>query len=128
MPAIRGAKSKKKTRRYARDVDQIYADLHDKKHLQQYKQTKAAEDLPALGEHYCIECAKWFESEANFDAHKRGKGHKRKLRQLGEEPFTQKEAEAAVGLDTDNGRRPDGSRRGDKSVSAVGLEDMAIDR
>lgn len=37
--------------------------------------------------------------------HRRGKNHKRRLRSLREEPYTQKEAEAAVGLRTDNGRR-----------------------
>jgi bud site selection protein 20 len=79
MPAIRGAKSKKKTRRYTRDIDQIHADLRSERHLERYKETKDAEDLPALGEWYCIECAKWFDGEPNFESHKRGKPHKRRL-------------------------------------------------
>jgi bud site selection protein 20 len=79
MPAIRGPKSKKKTRRYARDVDQIHADLTSDRHLALYKETKATEDLPALGEWYCIECAKWFDGEPNFESHKRGKPHKRRF-------------------------------------------------
>ncbi|KAF2278512.1 uncharacterized protein EI97DRAFT_394984, partial [Westerdykella ornata] len=105
MPAIRGEKSKKKTRRYTRDLDQIHADLRSERHLAQYTETKAAEDLPALGQFYCIECAKWFESDFNFAAHKKGKVHKRRLRQLREEPYSQKEAELAAGLTTDNGKR-----------------------
>ncbi|KAF1973548.1 hypothetical protein BU23DRAFT_132615 [Bimuria novae-zelandiae CBS 107.79] len=105
MPAIRGEKSKKKTRRHTRDLDQIYADLRDAKHLSQFKDTKATEDLPGLGEFYCKECAKWFESEANFEAHYKGKVHKRRVKQLREEPYSQKEAEAAAGLGTDNGKR-----------------------
>ncbi|KAF2259980.1 hypothetical protein CC78DRAFT_473972 [Lojkania enalia] len=105
MPAIRGAKSKKKTRRYARDLDQVHADLRSDRHLAQYKDSKAIEDLPGLGQWYCKECAKWFESEPNFEAHQKGKVHKRRLRQLREEPYTQKEAEAAIGLRTDNGKR-----------------------
>ena len=40
--------------------------------------SKAAEDLPGLGRFYCIECAKWFESENNLVHHKRGKVHKRR--------------------------------------------------
>lgn len=60
-----------------RDLDQIQADLLSPRHLQQYKETKAAEDLPGLGRHYCIECAKWFESETSLVAHRRGKPHKR---------------------------------------------------
>ena len=123
MPAIRGSKSKKKTRRYTRDLDQIHADLSSEAHLDQYKKTKAVEDLPGLGQWYCKECAKWFEGEANFTSHQRGKNHKRRyknsmqmsevrskltdvsrLRQLREEPHTQKESEAAIGLSTDNGK------------------------
>ncbi|KAF1956800.1 hypothetical protein CC80DRAFT_492295 [Byssothecium circinans] len=78
MPAIRGDKSKKKTRRHTRDLDQIHADLHDAKHLAQHTESKAIEDLPGLGQWYCKECAKWFESEANFGAHQKGKVHKRR--------------------------------------------------
>ncbi|KAK8197131.1 uncharacterized protein BKA78DRAFT_305175 [Phyllosticta capitalensis] len=82
MPAIRGADSKKKTRRYARDVDQVYADLRSERHLQQFQETKAKEDLPGLGEFYCKECAKWFESDANLVAHRKAKPHKRRYVQL----------------------------------------------
>lgn len=92
-----------KTRRKTRDVDQIKADLLSPKHLSQFKDTKAAEDLPGLGRHYCIECAKWFETDSSLVVHRRGKPHKRRVKQLLEEPYTQKEAEAAVGLRTDNG-------------------------
>ena len=105
MPAIRGANSKKKTRRYTRDLDQIHADLASRKHLQKYHDTKAREDLPALGQYYCIECAKWFESEDNFTKHAKGKPHKRRVKQLKEGPYSQKEAEAAVGRMTDDGRK-----------------------
>lgn len=78
MPAIRGSDSKKKTRRYTRALDQIHDDLKSEKHLAQYKDTKATEDLPGLGQWYCKECAKWFESEDNFTAHYKGKVHKRR--------------------------------------------------
>jgi len=78
MPAIRGAKSKKKTRRYTRDIDQIHSDLKHSRHLEQYKETKAAEDLPGLGQWYCIECSKWFADETNFNSHVKGKNHKRR--------------------------------------------------
>jgi bud site selection protein 20 len=61
-----------------RDVDQIKADLLSSKHLAQYKDSKAAEDLPGLGRHYCIECAKWFDTEFTLVAHRRGKPHKRR--------------------------------------------------
>ncbi|PQE27715.1 zinc finger protein [Rutstroemia sp. NJR-2017a BVV2] len=97
-----------------KDLDQITADLRSPKHLAQYKQSKAAEDLPGLGKYYCVECAKWYESENSLVAHLKGKPHKRRynkitcptVKALKDEPYTQKEAEAAVGLRTDNGNRP----------------------
>ncbi|KAI6355306.1 hypothetical protein MCOR25_008241 [Pyricularia grisea] len=98
-----------KTRRKTRDVDQIKADLLSPKHLAQWKDTKASEDLPGLGRHYCIECAKWFETDYSLVEHRKGKPHKRRVKQLQEEPYTQKEAEAAIGLRTDNkGPQPRG--------------------
>lgn len=96
------------------------------RHLRQWKDTKAPEDLPGLGQHYCVECAKWFETEISLVGHQKGKPHKRRfvpsrhplhiwsssycptanyslrVKQLKEEPYTQKEAEAVVGLRTDN--------------------------
>ena len=104
MPAIRGSKSSKKTRRKTRDIDQRHADLASQKHLQDHVTQYAKEDLPGLGQWYCVECAKWFESETNYVKHAKGKPHKRRVRQLREQPYSQKEAEAAVGLTTDNGR------------------------
>lgn len=100
-----GAVRKIKTKRRTRDYDQVRADIDSPKHLTQYKATKDAEDLPGLGKHYCVECSKWFESEYNLVAHTKGKNHKRRLRLLREEPHSQKIAEAAVGLSTDNGLR-----------------------
>lgn len=94
-----------KTKRLTRGLDQVKADLANPKHLSLYKSTKAAEDLPGLGEFYCIECAKWFEGEHNLTSHRRGKNHKRRVKELKAEAHTQKVAEAAVGLSTDNGSR-----------------------
>jgi bud site selection protein 20 len=78
MPAIRGQDSKKKTRRHTRDLDQVHADLRDEKHLAEFKDAKPIEDLPGLGQWYCKECAKFFESDGNFVAHQKGKVHKRR--------------------------------------------------
>ncbi|KAJ5898795.1 Zinc finger protein bud20 [Penicillium taxi] len=95
-----------KTKRHTRDFDQVCADIKSARHLELYKNTKDVEDLPGLGRHYCIECSKWFESEYNMKAHKKGKIHKRRLRDLKGEPHTQQSAEAAVGLGkVDNGKR-----------------------
>ncbi|KAI4264530.1 MAG: hypothetical protein L6R42_000365 [Xanthoria sp. 1 TBL-2021] len=99
MGAIRRVKTKRRTR----DLDQVHADLRSSKHLSQHKSAKPAEDLPGLGQWYCVECAKWFESEHSMQQHTRGKNHKRRVRMLKEEPYSQKEADAAIGLLTDNG-------------------------
>ncbi|KAK7937392.1 C2H2 finger domain-containing protein [Apiospora aurea] len=95
---IKNKRTLTKTRRHLRDLDQIKADLLSPRHLEQYKETKATDDLPDLGKWYCIECAKWFESERNMLFHQKGKPHKRRVKQMKEEPYTQREAEAAVGL------------------------------
>jgi bud site selection protein 20 len=105
MPAIRGSQSKKKTRRHTRDIDEVSADIQSERHLTAYQSTKHPEDLPALGAYYCVECAKWFESEYNMEGHRKGKGHKRRVKQIKEGAVSQREAEEAVGLGVDNGVR-----------------------
>ncbi|KAF9885182.1 Bud site selection protein 20 [Aspergillus nanangensis] len=100
-----GAMRRVKTKRLTRGYDQVQSDISSPKHLAQYKASKDEEDLPGLGRHYCVECAKWFESDNNLVAHRKGKNHKRRVRLLREEPYTQKSAEAAIGLGTDNGVR-----------------------
>ncbi|OBT59023.1 hypothetical protein VE04_00405 [Pseudogymnoascus sp. 24MN13] len=100
---VENKKTRTKTRRHTRDLDQIKSDMLSSKHLSQYQATKATEDLPGLGEFYCVECAKWFEGENSQRTHLKGKNHKRRVKALKDEPYSQKEAEAAVGLRTDNG-------------------------
>ncbi|PWY88415.1 hypothetical protein BO70DRAFT_359852 [Aspergillus heteromorphus CBS 117.55] len=100
-----GAVRKIKTKRMTRGYDQVREDIASSKHLAQYKATKDAEDLPGLGRHYCVECSKWFESEFNLVAHRKGKNHKKRVRILREEAHSQKAAEAVIGLGTDNGVR-----------------------
>jgi bud site selection protein 20 len=65
-----------------RDIDQIISDLRSPRHLAQHKDTKAIEDLPGLGQWYCVECAKWFEGENSLVTHRRGKNHKRRSGEL----------------------------------------------
>ncbi|KAG9243868.1 hypothetical protein BJ878DRAFT_422671, partial [Calycina marina] len=89
-----------------RDLDQIHADLRSPKHLAEHTNTKAAEDLPGLGQFYCVECAKWFETDKSLVTHRKGSNHKRRLKALKTEPYTQREAEAATGQGpSDNGTR-----------------------
>lgn len=75
---VTNKKTRTKTRRHLRDLDQVKADMLDPKHLAQYKATKDVFDLPGLGEYYCVECAKWFENDNSIVTHLRGKNHKRR--------------------------------------------------
>ncbi|MCJ1235609.1 Bud site selection protein 20 [Varicellaria rhodocarpa] len=115
MGSIRRSKTKRRTR----DLDQIHADLRSSKHLAQHKTLKPVEDLPGLGQWYCTECAKWFEGEHNLIEHRKGKNHKRRIRSLREEPYTQKEADAAAGLGTDNGPQKRTNLTESESASAA---------
>ena len=116
MPSI--AKHNKKTRRFTRGLDQITADLESPRHLEIYKETKGPEDeLPGLGQHYCMECAKWFESAANMEAHQKGKVHKRRVKQLKEGAHTQEEAELATGFGrVDNGKKVEDAMMVDEAM------------
>ncbi|CAK7222318.1 hypothetical protein SBRCBS47491_004824 [Sporothrix bragantina] len=100
---VTNKKTLTKTRRKTRDVDEIANDLLSPAHLDRYKATKASEDLPGLGRHYCIACSKWFETDFALTKHQMAKPHKRRLKQLAEGAYTQREAEAAAGIHTDNG-------------------------
>ncbi|KZF18906.1 hypothetical protein L228DRAFT_251781 [Xylona heveae TC161] len=123
MGSIRRVKTKRRTR----DLDQVHADLRSPKHLLQYKTSKAAEDLPGLGKYYCKECAKWFEGENSLLTHRRGKNHKRRLRLLREEPYTQKEADAAIGLRTDNGRSDKANAQPTQAEGLVAASGMEVE-
>ncbi|KAK4938656.1 hypothetical protein LTR10_020924 [Elasticomyces elasticus] len=116
MGSIRRSKTKRRTR----DFDQVKADLKSPKHLAQHKGAKASEDLPGLGAFYCIECAKYFSDSHNLNEHRRGKNHKRRVRLLKEEAHTQKLADAAVGLGTDDRR----SQRIDHEPNTEAMEDV----
>ncbi|RPA98921.1 hypothetical protein L873DRAFT_1828352 [Choiromyces venosus 120613-1] len=94
MGAIRRSKTKRRTR----DMDQVHSDLRNPKQLAQLKALIPDEDRPGLGQFHCVECAKYFESEWNMVQHRRGKNHKRRVRLLKEEPYSQKEADAAAGI------------------------------
>ncbi|RUS35559.1 hypothetical protein BC938DRAFT_478478 [Jimgerdemannia flammicorona] len=93
-----------RTRAFSKMLDQVHEDLKPENAAKLASQPVDA-DLPGLGQHYCITCAKHFTTSMALSEHYRGKVHKRRLKQLKDEPYTQKEAEAAVGLTTDNGKR-----------------------
>ncbi|KAJ3069677.1 hypothetical protein HK102_006859 [Quaeritorhiza haematococci] len=97
---IRDIKRSSRTRARTKDLDQIHDDL---KAPEKYVNQEENPDLPGMGKHYCLQCARYFISNESLMEHYKGKVHKRRVKQLKEGPYTQAEAEAAVGLTTDNG-------------------------
>ncbi|KAI8916731.1 hypothetical protein DFJ77DRAFT_461058 [Powellomyces hirtus] len=97
---IRDVKRAKRTRARVKDLDQIHTDLENP---DQYKNTELDADLPGMGQHYCIQCARYFTEATSLADHYKTKLHKKRLKVLKEEPYTQRDAEAAAGLFTDNG-------------------------
>ncbi|KAJ2786805.1 hypothetical protein GGI15_001216 [Coemansia interrupta] len=109
---------KYKTKRRTKDLDQIEADLLPENKQRLLTQPED-EDLPGLGQHYCIECAKYYIDDRTLTEHRRGREHKRRIRDLKAPAYTQKEAEAAVGMATDNGKALSSSIAGPQSLLAL---------
>ncbi|TPX45943.1 hypothetical protein SeMB42_g03851 [Synchytrium endobioticum] len=100
--SIRDVKRACRTRARVKDLDQIHDDLKTPHKLLEQESNA---DLPGLGQHYCIHCARHFVSKEVLDVHCKSKLHKKRVKQLEDEPYTQKHAEEAAGLKTDNGTR-----------------------
>ncbi|CAI2184123.1 18692_t:CDS:2 [Funneliformis geosporum] len=134
---IRDQYRKYRTRNYAKDLDQIHEDLKKvKEHGDEIlKNQEWNEDLPGLGQFYCIPCARHFINSEASNEHQRGKNHKKRrlfiftmdrystdfstiylllyirVKLLKEIPYTQAEAESAVGYSTEHSR--------EKSISTI---------
>lgn len=54
-------------------------------------------DLPGFAQNYCLHCAKYFIDERALTDHFKTKVHKRRMKALELEPYTDKEAELAAG-------------------------------
>ncbi|KAJ1887697.1 hypothetical protein GGI01_000666 [Coemansia sp. RSA 376] len=109
---------KYKSKRRTKDLDQIQEDLKPE-NKQRLLSLPEDEDLPGLGQHYCVECSRYYVDERSLGEHNRGREHKRRVRDLKAPAYTQKEAEAAVGLVTDNGRTLSTSAAGPLSLLSL---------
>ncbi|MBA0551428.1 hypothetical protein Golob_022312 [Gossypium lobatum] len=63
------------------------------------------EDLPGMGQYYCLHCDRYFANPTVRDEHFKTKRHKKRLKQMsGPAPHTQLDAELAAGMGMpDNG-------------------------
>eukprot|EP00128_Syssomonas_multiformis_P017962 Colp12_sorted_trinity150504_noHs@13138 len=85
-----------KTRNRAKDTDQVYEDLEKP---EKFENMPVDPELPGLGQHYCISCAKYFIDRAALDTHNESRPHKRRLKTLASEgAYSQAEADAAAGM------------------------------
>lgn len=80
-----------------KDVDQIHEDLKPES-IKRMEGEELDGDLPGAGQFYCLHCAKYYIDRRALTEHMKSKVHKRRLRQLKDEPYTQAEAEAAAGM------------------------------
>ncbi|EED81226.1 predicted protein [Postia placenta Mad-698-R] len=94
-----------RTRVRTRDLDQIQSIDLDPKNRAALEAQQLDFDKPGLAQHYCVECAKYFEADAALRAHWRSKVHKRRCKALKEPAYTIEESERAAGLGRE-GKRP----------------------
>ncbi|KAM9321338.1 zinc finger protein 593 [Gastrophryne carolinensis] len=86
-----------KTKRRVKDLDQIHEDMLPENAGRLLKQ-EIDYDLPGNAQHYCLHCARYFVDLKTLKEHFKTKVHKRRLKQLRDEPYTQEEAERAAGM------------------------------
>jgi len=108
-----------KTKRYKKDLDAIKHTLiataaiaNTDTNTTSPDDPEVDYDLPANGQHFCQQCDRYFIDDNSLKDHNRSKAHKKRVRLLRDEPYSQEEAERAAGMGsyaTDNApntRRP----------------------
>lgn len=92
----KGSRSKNKQHRrlmkakhISRHIDLVYEDLQTPN---KFEKLPIDEDLPGLGQFYCIQCSKYFVDERGLGSHRRSKDHKKMGKKLKEKPYDLKEA------------------------------------
>ncbi|CAK0807948.1 unnamed protein product [Prorocentrum cordatum] len=80
-----------------KDIDQVHDDLKTPDKFVPEAMEKD-EDLPGLGQFYCIACSRFFQTAEVLAVHVKSKLHKRRLQKAKDEPHTQRDAELAVGM------------------------------
>ena len=84
-----------------RDVDQVQDDLKREQREGKKMQFDADDDLPGLGQYYCTPCARHFMNQTILDSHMKSRPHKRRLKDVAEQQYSQEEADRAAGKTTE---------------------------
>lgn len=85
-------------KRRAKDLDQIQDELRAVAAGRLAVSSYRDEDAPGGGAFFCVECSRHCVNDAALVAHRATKSHKRQLKTVAEQQYTQKEADAAAGM------------------------------
>uniref|UniRef100_A0A7S1GEP6 C2H2-type domain-containing protein n=1 Tax=Bicosoecida sp. CB-2014 TaxID=1486930 RepID=A0A7S1GEP6_9STRA len=91
-------KKASRTRVRAKDVDQIQDEIKKMEESDVVAPLPIDDDLPGRGQFYCISCARHFINDDVLAYHYRTKQHKRRLKAVMADPYSQAEAEAGAGM------------------------------
>eukprot|EP01108_Squamamoeba_japonica_P010256 TRINITY_DN9915_c0_g1_i1.p2 TRINITY_DN9915_c0_g1~~TRINITY_DN9915_c0_g1_i1.p2 ORF type:complete len:156 (+),score=22.78 TRINITY_DN9915_c0_g1_i1:42-470(+) len=84
------ASRSKKLKRAPKAIDEIYDEINTPKWEEVRQRTRVKplnEDLPGLGQYYCMQCARHFISVTALETHNKSKSHKRRVRDLRSKPY-----------------------------------------
>jgi bud site selection protein 20 len=102
--SIRDVKRASRTRARTKDLDNVFEDMQPMKYEKLINQEFNPE-IVGNGQFYCVECSRYFIGREALAEHCRTKAHKKRVKVLkNDTAYTQKEAELAAGLQTDNGK------------------------
>ena len=100
-------KANLKTKSYRRDVDQVVLEDMQPENTHKLLNQEPDESKPALGQIYCVTCARYFMSQKAKEAHLLTKAHKKRLKTVHEIPYSHEEANRAAGLQPNKQRFTD---------------------
>ena len=87
----------RRTRNETKDLDQIVEDLQPEKFLR-IQNPEIDENLPGLGQFYCVFCARYFVNQKTLDKHYKAKEHKKRVKAVKtEKAYTIEESKKHAG-------------------------------
>jgi bud site selection protein 20 len=80
-----------------RDIDQVQDDIIKETKDQKKMEFEFDDDLPGCGQFYCTPCARHFMSQVYLDTHLTSRPHKRRMKDIQQEQYSQAEADRGSG-------------------------------